>query len=235
MNSQRNLLFITLWTLLSFTLAQTDAELAGIWEGSLEQAEETLTVLLTLEQTETWQGTLSIPEEAREQALVNIVVEGNELTFEVEEIFETAATFEGALIDGELTGTLNQNDQSVALTLNPQTAQEQPKLSEAQILELGQAFTEQLYNGDYEGLAGRFTEDMLEAMDAQALEQLWQQLKGQIGGEAELIEESVMFQMDLGVYQRSARFGNGEKAIVQWVINDEGIIEGFTIRPDRSG
>lgn len=214
--------------------AQSANGFTGTWEGAIVLPNGELGIIVTLE-SDPWQGSIDIPQQGlNNQALINITSEGNAIRFGIEETLgiEGAPTFDGQLVDGSLEGDFSQSGQTFPFYLNPQTAMS--KSAETQVLELGRELTQQLYTEDFEALTERYSEAMLEELDVQAMTALWEQLKNQIGTETRLLGERVSNELGFNVYRRVALFGEGTQARLEWVFNDDGVVEGFSIRPDRS-
>ena len=105
-------------------------------------------------------------------------------------------------------------------------------LSESDLFPLAQEFITQLANGEYEAATARFDAAMLNAAPAPKLQQIWEQLLGQVGAyqeqldaEAEQVDEYTRFNV-------TTQF---EKAriVIQVVFNGQGQISGLFFKPDE--
>jgi hypothetical protein len=117
----------------------------------------------------------------------------------------------------------------VAAPLQAQTA-DSPQM------ELGRRYTQWLYEGQTDSLWSKFSPEMRQAIPSgQDLENMRQQIHGQIGDETEVVSERIVDpppQPGLIVYVRTARFANAPMNINVVVATDaSGTIQGFSVRP----
>lgn len=97
--------------------AQTEAELAGTWRGTIGTVEP-LEIAVRLERVEAaWSGTIAIPADAEvELPLEEVAVDEDEVRFAVAGL-RAAATFEGTLVDGRIEGTFRRNGEELPFRL----------------------------------------------------------------------------------------------------------------------
>ena len=135
----------TVWLLLfGFAAAQTPADLAGRWSGSIEIPGSPLEVLVTFTAEEGLGGTIDIPAQGAEGLpLENVSADGQQISFAIQGV-PGAPTFEGQLEAGEIRGTFTQSGQEFPFTLSREAG-------------AGVTAAEPAEAGTYEDPQGRFS------------------------------------------------------------------------------
>jgi hypothetical protein len=115
----------------------------------------------------------------------------------------------------------------------------QAQAADSAQMELGRRYTQWLYEGQVDSLWARFSPEMRQVLpSAAALEQMRQQIHGQIGDETEVLSERIMDpspEPGMTVYVRTARFASVPMNINVVVVTDaSGTIQGLSVRPQQA-
>src|SRR5690606_15827205 len=105
--------------------------------------------------------------------------------------------------------------------------------STTETLELGRSMTEAFYEGELTAVHDAMTTEMSTAIGGEeGLDAFSQQLTDQLGGEVELLDETVTEQQGARVYTRTARFARyGGPVYIEWSFGADGEVLGFLVQP----
>jgi murein DD-endopeptidase MepM/ murein hydrolase activator NlpD len=96
----------------------------------------------------------------------------------------------------------------------------------------GRELTRLFFAGKLDSLQSCFNAQMVHYMSLENLDIFYRQVRDQIGGETELLEEEVTPNDTLQVYSRLANFEKANGPIeVRWVLEPSGKVAGFYVRP----
>lgn len=122
---------------------------------------------------------------------------------------------------------------AIAVTL-PVSAQGNP---ESEVVNQGRLYAMWFYEDDFSQLWDRFLPEMKEALGSvESLDAVKDQVTADLGLEVELLKETMIDAQGYHVYLRFARFDGYEgRVLVQFALDDEGMIGGFYVRPAPGG
>lgn len=116
------------------------------------------------------------------------------------------------------------------------TAMQAHALQDDPHMERGRELTRAFYEGDLDPVVEAFTDQMHTALGGgDGLATFRDQVLGQLGTEAELLDEQVTESAGHHVYQRRVRFQNApDPVLVTWAFDAQQRVAGFSIRPEEA-
>lgn len=204
-------------------------DVSGVWLGSIATPDTPLEVRVVLEQAgSSWQGTIDIPaQDSFGLPLDPVLVERGAITFGITGI-PGNPSFDGLAEPDTIEGVFTQSGERFSFSLRLFTG-----LPEEAVLKLGQQYTDLFYAGDMQLLRSYFSETLKPSLTEKALLDFAAQIKAQAGLEQRLIDERVTVEDGYTIYERSALFDSAN-LVVRWVMDDNGVVEGFFIRPNAA-
>ena len=102
-------------------------------------------------------------------------------------------------------------------------------------LRIGQRYTKDLYEGRLDGLARRFSPQMVRVLPVGSFRSLQQQIVKDLGPEKEVVSEKAVGTMGVWRYRRIVRFERvKEVLLVEWIFRVDGTIDGLRVgRPPK--